>query len=380
MKDSHARILRSILEQPTAPFREEHVAAEIARWAEHRGVPCARDRAGNLLLRHRRGPGRQDIRWVLAAHMDHPGFVITGGRGRRLRARFIGYVEHRYLVGARVRLFTAAGDVCAAVTHATGSPESSCYACRLELDEPAPVPAGTLGMWDLPAMRVRNNRLSGRACDDLVGVAAVLCAFDEIIATGRPADVTGLLTRAEEAWMVGALAAGEDHTLPRDPTVISIETSRAQPHARLGDGVVVRVGDRLRTFDPSVTAHLAAVAGDLSRRGEHFRANRQLMPGGVCEATGYCLAGYPTAAVCLPLGNYHNMGTANRIRPEQIDLRDFESLVTLLAAAATDRRTPAERDDAARKSMRRYLRTHRDWLRGTGRDNFFRPADPALQD
>lgn len=380
MKNSHAKILRSILEKPTAPFQEENVAAEVARWAERRDVPCARDVAGNVLLHYRRGLGRQNIRWVLAAHMDHPGFVVTGGRGRRLRARFIGYLEQRYLVGARVRLFAPAGDVCAAVTHATGSPESSCYACRLELDEPAPVPAGTLGMWDLPAMRVRGNRLSGRACDDLVGVAAVLCAFDEIIASGHPVDVTGLLTRAEEAWMVGALTACEDRSLPRDPTVISIETSKAQPRARLGDGVVVRVGDRLRTFDPSVTAHLAAVAGNLSHRGGGFRANRQLMPGGVCEATGYSLAGYPTAAVSLPLGNYHNMGRANRIQPEQIDLLDFESLVTLLAAVATDTRTPTKRDDDARKSMRRYLKTHRDWLRGTGRDDFFRPADPALKD
>ena len=78
------------------------------------------------------------------------------------------------------------------------------------------------------------------------------------------------------------------------------------------------------------------------------------MPGGSCESTGLALLGYRTCAVCLPLGNYHNMGGA-AIEAEQIDLRDFESMVALLAAVSQ------VRPDAShtRALKKRILENHR---------------------
>lgn len=380
MKRSHLRMLQALLAQPTASFHENAVVAEVAAWAERRGVAFARDRAGNVLIRHRRGRVRKRGRWVFVAHMDHPAFVVVSQRGRSVQARFLGSVLRSYLEGSRVRLFLPDSEVCATVATVRGSWDLGSHACRLDLDERVRVPPHTIGMWDLPAACVRGDRLSARACDDLVGVAAILCAFEDVIASGKPADMTALLTRGEEVWALGTLAACVDRTLPDDATVVSIETSMAQPSARLGDGVVIRAGDAARTFDPSATAFLATVAGELSRKDKTFRATRQIMPGGICEATGYSLHGYRAAALCVPLGNYHNHGPNNQIRAEQIDLRDMASLVKLLAEVAMHPSSPAANDEASRKTLRRYLASHRDWLAsGLGRDPQFRPLREPLR-
>jgi len=380
MKKAHLKTLRAVLVQPTASFHEHAVVAEVAGWAERSGVAFARDPSGNVLIRHRRGRVKRGRRWIFAAHMDHPAFVVVSQRGRTLQARFLGSVLRSYFDGARVRLFAPGGEVCATVAATRGSWDFGSHACRLELDERADVPPHTIGMWHLPAVRIRGDRLSARACDDLAGVAAILCAFDDVIASGEPADVTGLLTRGEEVWALGALAACIGRTIPGDATVVSIETSMAQPNARLGDGVVIRAGDAARTFDPPATAFLAAVAAELSGKDKAFRATRRLMPGGICEATVYSLHGHRTAALCVPLANYHNQGRNNKIRPEQIDLRDLASLIKLLAAAATRPSSPAANDEASRKTLERYLKSHRDWLDlGLGADPQFRPIREPLR-
>ena len=65
--------------------------------------------------------------------------------------------------------------------------------------------------------------------------------------------------------------------------------------------------------------------------------------------------GYPAAGMCLPLGNYHNMGPGGKIRPERIDLGDFESLVKLLVATARDGRPAACRRRTLRGRLANLL-------------------------
>jgi len=355
MKKPHLEILRCLLSVPTAPFREEAVVERVRQWARRRGVGFRRDAAGNVLLslptrlRTRRGG------WVFAAHMDHPGFVARRRRGRTLWADFIGSVDRAYFPGARVRFFWPGGEVAGTVRALRPLSEKPWLSCRVELDAPAPVPGEAVGMWDLPAMRLRGKRLSSRACDDVVGSAAVVCALDEIVSRRIRADVRVLLTRAEEAAFIGALAACRKGSLGRRARIVAVETSRAQPGAGLGEGVVVRVGDRTRTFDASLTAHVSAVAEGLARRDRTFRYVRRLMPGGTCESTVYGLWGYAATGLCLPLANYHNQGPRGRIAPEQVHADDFASLVRLLVALAAERSTPAGTDAALKRRLRALL-------------------------
>lgn len=363
MKQRHLTILKSLLSAPTAPFHEEKIIEQVRRWADRRRIDFGRDKAGNVFVHYRRGPRRGRLRWVFAAHMDHPGFVVSRSRGRAVWADFFGNVGKEYFPGGRVRLFCSDAEVLATVRSARAVKGSPARSCRLELDKPDDVPPGTVGMWNLPAMRIRGKRLASRACDDLVGSAAVICSLDEIISRKIDADVTVMLTRGEEAGFVGVLAACEDHkSIPRDALIIVIETSKANLHARLGSGVVVRVGDKTRTFDPSLTAHVAAVAAKQAGRDRNFRFVRQLMDGGTCEATVFCALGYAATGLCLPLGNYHNQGPNGRIAAEQVHTDDFTCLVKLLVALAAESRKPPETDEDLKKRLRQLLKTRREYL------------------
>ena len=362
MKQCHLKILKSLLSAPTAPFQEEAIVEQVRRWADRRRADFSRDKAGNVFVHYRGGRRRGCPRWVFAAHMDHPGFVVRSSRGRSVWADFFGGVGKEYFPGSRVRLFAPAGEVLATVRSTRRMKGSPALSCRLELDRAAEVPPETVGMWDLPAMRIRGKRLASRACDDVVGAAAVICAMDEIISRKIDADVTALLTRGEEAAFVGALAACRDGSIPRGAMIVAIETSKAMPQARLGDGVVVRVGDASRIFDPSLTAHISAAAKALGKRDRNFRFVRQLMPGGTCESTAYCMFGYAATGLCLPMLNYHNQGPGNRIAAEQIHTDDFASLVKLIVAITTESRSPADTDKAFRKKLDQLLKTRRKYL------------------
>jgi len=349
-------VLKQVLDAPTAPFNEHAVIAAITQWAASNHVHARSDKWGNLLLEW---PGDRSAKkhadsqptWVFAAHMDHPGFVARRMQGLKVWADFLGGVRDEYFPGARVAFHTQAGAVKAVIKSIKHAKGQTYPQVLLELAHKAPLAEGTLGMWDFPAMAIRGSKLSARACDDVVGCAAVLCALEDITQAKVPNRVLALFTRAEEVGFVGAMAACQAKTLPASAMVVTIETSKAQPAVPLGSGAVVRVGDAARTFDPALTAMVAATALRLAGQDKQFKYSRQLMPGGVCESTAYMAWGYRTTGLCLPLENYHNMGPGNRIAPERVSLQDFDSLVKLLVAIAQQKPDPAPTNAALKQRL-----------------------------
>ena len=349
-------VLKQVLDAPTAPFNEHAVIAAITQWADIHRILARSDKWGNLLLewtgdRPAKKHSDPQPTWVFAAHMDHPGFVVRRVQGLKVWADFMGGVRDQYFAGARVAFHTQAGAIKAVVKSIKHAKGRTYPQAQLELAHKAPLAEGTLGMWDFPAMVIRDSKLSARACDDVVGCATILCALEEIINAKLPNRVLALFTRAEEVGFVGAMAACQAKTLPTSSLVVSIETSKAQPAAPLGSGAVVRVGDASRTFDPALTAMVAATAVRLASQDKQFKYSRQLMPGGVCESTAYMAWGYRTTGLCLPLENYHNMGPGNRIAPERVSLQDFDSLVKLLVAIAQQKPDPAPTDAALKQRL-----------------------------
>ncbi len=362
MKRNHLELLKRISSCPTAPGKESVVAAAVEKWAARRdAVDIARDRAGNLVLHYRRGRPRRQ--WVYAAHMDHPGFIVTAPSGKRtVTAEFRGGVRKEFFVGRRVRVFAPGGEAVGTIRSVRSRDDRGYRPCRIVLDKAADVPAGALGMWDVPVFDIHDGRLTARACDDVVGVAAAVCALDEIIVRKIAADITLLLTRAEEVGFIGALAACQAKTMPSDALVVGLETSKAQPFAPLGGGVVIRVGDRMSIFDSELTDHISSVAAAIAKRTKTFAYERRVMPGGTCESTVYCAFGYRAAGLALPLGNYHNMGDDGEIAPEQIDLADFASCVKLLTALVAEPAGPAETAAKRRRALRDRLKKGRSIL------------------
>lgn len=336
------RIAERTMSRPTAPYREGAVIAWVRAFAAQNSHLVLRsDPHGNLELR-RRGVRRTATPLVLAAHMDHPGFRalrctrLPGRRGFAVSALFLGGVRGAYFAGARARFYIGAGEdeartVAARVLRARPDPKSGTLRVRLEAR--STVPRGSFGVWDLPAFR-RSRRdpdlLETRAADDLAGVAAILAVLEcvERIDPARRVDLRALFTRAEEVGFVGAIAAARGGRLPAGARIVAIEASKALPHAPQGAGPILRVGDRTSVFDDGLTRWLARVAAELAgARGNRFAWQRRLMDGGTCESTAYQLYGYRSAALCVPLGNYHNMSERGRIAMESIRLSDLVGLV-----------------------------------------------------
>jgi endoglucanase len=233
------------------------------------------------------------------------------------------------------------------------------------------VAPGAFGMWDLPAFTRAPgdpDLLVGRVADDLAGVTAILAVFDaaDRIDPRRRTDVRALLTRGEEEGFVGALAAMHGRRLPRAARIVALEASKALPHAPQGAGPILRVGDRTSIFDDALTRWIGGVAADLAgSRGTRFLWQRRLMDGGTCEATVFQRFGHPSAALCVALGNYHNMGARGRIAPETIRLSDLVGLARLLEAMLRDdRRAPRPgARDPLRARLDRLLADRRHELR-----------------
>jgi len=332
MNKRHARIATELLSLPTSPFHEQAVAEWVKRFAAGKlGLPTTSDRWGNLTIRY---PGRRTKRpLVFTAHMDHPGFAAR--RMRRdglLEGLWMGSVPDAVFPGARVRFFSGGRWV-------KGRVKSVAPRKGLRVARPAvfsvsgPVAPGSVGMWDFPDARLAGNRLVARGCDDVAGVASLIALLDDAVRKKLRTGFQVLLTRAEEAGFIGAIAAARERLLPGNAVIVTVENSKALPGARIGEGPVIRVGDLVATFTPRLTAFLTRAAQELASRDKSFRYQRRLMDGGICESSAFMEYGYEAGGVCFPLGNYHNVAPDRRsLRAEYVNARDFDNLVALFLA------------------------------------------------
>ena len=321
---------------PTAPGCEDFVRAYLEtalRDLPH--VHVRRDEFGNLIAQYRhKARGRESIR--LVAHMDHPAFVV---QGRELHFR--GGVEERYFLGEKVIFHgTTERDLGEAVIIGT---DFSADAKRVRLNIPRPARA-TFAVWDLPAARCTKRLFISPACDDLAQVATVLALLQRLAREGAAASVEALFTRAEEVGFYGTLAALKARQPLELMPTLSLETSSARGYARLDDGPIVRVGDRLSIFDSRVTHWLETAFRDLQAKRPRTSWQRLLMGAGACEATVFHRAGFPTGALCVAMQNYHNMGPGDALRCESISLRDWQGLYDFLHFLATGAQTVAADD------------------------------------
>ncbi|GIW73524.1 MAG: hypothetical protein KatS3mg103_0046 [Phycisphaerales bacterium] len=356
----------------------------ISQWVQQRpGVSMAADEHGNLTVR-RTEPFAPGEPLYVTAHLDHPGFVVDSIEGQdQLVLAFRGGVMDDYFHQAAVRVHplegparparvieriapdATAGD---ASTASGGQAQAAAreamfprYRARMEDGWTTDgLSQQDIATWRLPEPSIDSGLLSAPACDDLAAVAAALAAFDELLAIKASGGHVGrdyrlFFTRAEEVGFIGALGACRSGSIPDSSPIITLENSRAFDDSPIGGGPIVRVGDRLTVFTPRLTSAVAAraeaIAGGpatptASQKNDQmprWRWQRKLMPGGACEATVFCAAGYDATCVCLPLGNYHNMADLAAVQagtntapptvgPEQIAISDFDGLVDLLVA------------------------------------------------
>jgi putative aminopeptidase FrvX len=371
-RQEHLALLRDVTQIPTVAGHEQRVVEYVTRWcAQREDVVLAPDASGNLHISLRsEGAGRP---LYFTAHLDHPAFVV-----QRIVApdvvelAFRGGVMDDYFVNAPVVVHDAQGGVHKATLFGEGrtgeAQDGSASLFKHYMAEFAhptdAVGIGDVAVWDVGQSEVQDNCLHAPACDDLAAVAGALCAYDVLRLmpmAERSHPVRLLFTRAEEIGFVGAIAACKHGTMPRDARVIALENSRSFAESPIGGGPIVRVGDRLSIFSPTLTDAVAKRAEEIAgapmptaaqkfSEAPSWKWQRKLMAGGACEASVFCTYGYEATCVCLPLGNYHNMAdltavqagtntTPARVAREFISVADFEGLVDLLIACG--QRLPA---------------------------------------
>jgi putative aminopeptidase FrvX len=350
-----SKIAGRLMRFPSAPFHEHAVRGEVEEICREHGLDFKRDRFGNLIVRLRTAPKLRPF--VLAAHMDHPGFeIVRQLSDKSWLARFLGGVPDDYFrPGIPVRLMPAA--IAAKLGRRPGkAKEFELHAARAVSRTPE------FAVWELEDFAVKRGRLHGRGCDDLIGVASILATLIQLKRTRAGVHVIGVIARAEEIGFLGAMAVAAGSTLPKNSLVVSLETSRELPGVKMDQGVILRVGDRTSIFNSEAMRFLAEVAAGLKASNKKFQFQRALMSGGTCEATAYQELGFQTAAVCVALGNYHNCAAGKRIRAEFVSLADALSMVELLAAAAKQMPQMPKLTGKLPKRLRTMLREARPKL------------------
>lgn len=382
-----------MLSLPTAAFLEDHVLDYIERRCRALShVALRRDRWGNLLAHFRRGAARRSP-LVFTAHTDHPGFASLRMKNRTtLSAAFRGWVEPEYFVGTPVQFWSGGRWVKGRVEKIervapvygligrTGRPEE--VAVRVD----APVEPGCPGMWGLPDPYERDGCVHARGCDDVAGAAGLLAMLERLERGRSRTEAYALFTRAEEVGFIGAIGAARAGTIPRGLPIVAIETSKALANAVIGDGPILRVGDKTSIFTPAVTDYCdrvakrmwqatqpAGAAGSSTKPAARRRAapapaggfvyQRKLMDGGTCESTAYAAYGYPVTGICLALGNYHNMDVQRkRIDTEYVSLRDWERMVEWFVELAADRGGYTASSASLKKGMEERFARYRALL------------------
>lgn len=357
LNSADLNLLLDLLSEPTAPFRELHVAHFVSQFLAREEIPHFTDRHGNIvvgvddqaeykrLLAVRNG---EPVR-LFIAHMDHPGFHGLRWSGDALAVKWHGGSPVRHLKGAKVWVADETGVVAwgrlaetKLASHGRALDSATVQFPRLQLPGRRPRAASLFGgfAFRAPVWRA-GQRLYTKAADDLIGVFAIMQTA-RALRMGRQRGAPpflGLLTRAEEVGFIGAighLELGWWRNARRPLLAVSLEASRMLPGAVVGGGPIVRLGDRRTVFHADGLQGLTMAAQKVLGR----RFQRRIMDGGACEATATTAYGIPTIALSVPLGNYHNQGfeggpdcrAPHGPAPEFVHVGDVAGLLTLCMA------------------------------------------------
>ena len=357
-------ILERLCQQPAVPFHEWRVAREISTIISSSGLKARRDRWWNVIAEIDGDDSMAPL--VFVAHMDHPGFEAIEAVEVNEDAELIvaeprgGLGTRAFDVGTGVRMVARDGTVIYGTIESHGllrqigngrfartdrvmiKPETGAIGGKAS-DVAYPAPA----VLDLPSFGVEGELIKGRQLDDLAGCAAILaslCTVKNDGSNNRP--IVGLFTRAEEVGLVGAALAATDEFVRKDAIVVSVETSLKSEYAKQGDGVVIRVGDRITTFDHGAEAVLHAATNRVveHRSADGFKVQRALMGAGGCEASAFKAHGYRVTGTSFPLGAWHNTEDDGSIVVEYIHADDFNSGVALITEAMRDDNEPLHND------------------------------------
>jgi len=377
-RQTHEKWLMDITSLPTAAGCEQRVIQYITDWtARRKNLSLRRDKVGNILITPTDKAGNRRKPLYITAHLDHPAFVVRRVLDEfTIELEFRGGVHDPYFHNAWIDIIDDHDQPhLAAITSldAKAQPFKRVTArLRHATDEIAP---GDIGRWyfgkdSQRQASINKGILHAPGCDDLAAVAAALATLD-ITRKRKGLEHVGLLfTLAEEVGFIGAIAACKHRSVPKTSRLICLENSRSFAESPIGNGPILRVGDRISVFAPALTNRISDLMLEREKKQPKFKWQRKLMPGGACEATAFSTYGYASTCICLPLGNYHNMvdidgvltGEPASVGPEYISVEDYHGMIDMLVYCASELDTGATPD--LRSRMEKLLKDKGHVLNG----------------
>jgi putative aminopeptidase FrvX len=374
--------LLSLLEQPTAPYREGLVIQWIKNELNRSQVPFFQDSTGNIIMgvaseqeyRILLGQNEKEPVRVFIAHMDHPGFHGVKWKNKQtLEVKWFGGSPRKHLVGSRVWISNPAGQVYDGILSSATLDKKKTHLSKGTVkikencsEHKAPTLFGGFGF--RKAVWEKSGIVYTKAADDLVGCFVAIETAKKA-AKLQSRKFIGILTRAEEVGFVGCIAhfeLGWLKTAKRPLVIVSLETSRTLPGALVGKGPVVRLGDRAGVFSGPALEVLSQIA----QKKLPKKFQKRVMDGGTCEATVAVVNQVPAVGISIPLGNYHNQGFEGGPdcrgpegpAPEFVSLSDIKGMLVLCEELLKDDLPWEDPWSERRKQLLSYLEEGKDLL------------------
>jgi putative aminopeptidase FrvX len=310
-------LFKRLSETPGVPGREDR-QREIAR-EELEGLTdeVRTDPLGSVIGTRR---GRDDVRVMVAAHMDEIGFLVRHIDDKGfIRLQTLGGHDPANMVSQRVIVTTTGGDSLRGALQPTRKPPHlqrdgdrkipKAEEFYVDLGMPADevkeaVRVGDYVTMDRTLEKVGGNYL-GKAMDDRVGVFVMLEALRAL--GDHEATIYAVATSQEEVGLRGAEASGSALA----PTVV----------VALDKGAALKIMDSSSISHPRLVEHFETIA---EREGIPFQ--KEILPFGGTDAGGVqrLHGGIPAITLSIPCRYTH---TPN----EMVSERDVQAAIDLLA-------------------------------------------------
>ncbi len=339
MRDASYEFFKKLLSTPGPSGYEGAAAAvwreEASAFAEVRG-----DRMGNSLATLNAGGGPKIM---LAGHIDEIGVMVTHIDDQGL-LRFIGVGgwDPQVLVGQRIRLQTASGEVMGVIgkkaIHVMEPEErkkvSEIKSLWIDIgakdgdEAKGLVRVGDVGVLDQDLVELPNGRIASRSVDNRMGAFVVLEALRLLSEEdGLSAEVVAVACVQEEIGLYGARGAAfgldPDAAIAVDVTHATdtpgVSKNENGDHA-LGSGPVIK---RASNLSPVVSDGLIATAE--SEEIPYTLEADSRSTGTDADAIQFTRAGIATGVVSCPNRYMHSPN-------EVVDLADVENIAKLIAA------------------------------------------------
>ena len=338
MRDASYEFFKRLLSTP-GPSGYEAAAAEVWREEARKFAEVRGDRMGNSLATIGAGGGP---RVMLAGHVDEIGLMVTHVDEQGLiRFTGVGGWDPQVLVGQRVRLQTASGEVVGVIgkkaIHVM-EPEERKKVSEIkglwidigakDADEAkGRVRVGDAGVLDQDIVELPNGRIASRSVDNRMGAFVVLEALRLLSEEAVNAEVVAVACVQEEIGLYGARGAA----FGLDPhAAIAVDVTHATDtpgvsknengdHA-LGSGPVIA---RASNLSPLVSNGLISAAENADIPYTLQADSRST--GTDADAIQFQRAGIATGLVSCPNRYMHSPN-------EVVDLADVENCARVIAA------------------------------------------------